>query len=112
MTAHPHPVPEDQVQYSSLSSPATSTSTSSEPEDKSSDVTTSDDTLSTSGDSPTTSTTSDRQLRPRYPINYEKLLSKLHGIPQIRTFNNISILLPATDTESEEEESIEHSDTM
>ena len=40
-----------------------------------------------------------------------KNLTKLHGILQIRTFNNISILLPATDTEYEEEYN-EHSDTM
>ena len=60
---------------------------------------------------------SDRQFRPRYPINYnEKLLTQLHETPQIRTFNNISIPLPVTDTKSEdtseEEENNEHSDTI
>ena len=52
---------------------------------------------------------SDRQLRPRYPINYnEKVLTKLHGLLQIKTFNNLSIPLPVTESESEEDENYEH----
>ena len=74
MTAQPDPVPKDQVPESSPSSPATSISTSSESEDTSSDVKTSNDTQSTSNNSSLASTMSDRQLRPRYPINYNKKL--------------------------------------
>ena len=100
LVEHKVPVHENLSQESSPSSPGTSTTTTSETEETSLDMTTSDETLSTSSDSSTTSTTSsDRQLRPMYPINYsEKLLTKLHGIAQIRTFNNISTLLPTTNT--------------
>ena len=49
----------------------------------------------TSDDESITSTTSDRQLRPRVPISYnETVLKHLHGQPQVRTFNNLSIPLP------------------
>ena len=52
---------------------------------------------------------SDCQLRPRYPINYnETVLTKLHRLPQIKTFNNLSIPLPVTKSESEEDENYEH----
>ena len=104
------PAHEDTLQESSPSSPDTTTTTSSETEDTSLDVISSDETLSTNSDNSTSPTSNDRQLRPTYPINYhEKLLTKLHGLPQIRNFNNISIPLPATYTESEEEDN-EHSD--
>ena len=108
---------EDQITESSPSSPAT-TSTDSETEttstesttDTSSDTGSSDETTSTSSEISTTSTLSDRQLRPRYPINYnENVLTKLHGLPQIKTFNNLSIPLPVTELESEEDENYEHS---
>ena len=110
------PMHEDQVTESSPSSPAT-TSTDPETEttstdtttDTSSDASSSDDTMSTSSEISTTSTISDRQLRPRYPINYsETVLTKLHGLPQIKTFNNLSIPLPVTESESEEDENYEH----
>ena len=66
-------------------------------------------TMSTSSEISTTSMISDHQLRPRYPINYnEKVLTKLHRLLQIRTFNNLSIPLPVTETESEEDENYEH----
>ena len=110
------PMHEDQVTESSPSSPAT-TSTDPETEttstdtttDTSSDASSSDDTMSTSSEISTTSTMSDRQLRPRYPINYnETVLTKLHGLLQIKTFNNLSIPLPVTESESEEDENYEH----
>ena len=60
-------------------------------------------TQSTSSDISTASTISDRQLHPRHQINYNKMLLKsLPGKPQVRTANNISIPLPATDTELED----------
>ena len=108
---------EDQIPESSPSSPAT-TSTDPETEttstesttDTSSDTGSSDETTSTSSDISTTSTLSDCQLRPRYPINYnENVLTKLHGLPQIKTFNNLLIPLPVTESESEEDENYEHS---
>ena len=107
---------EDQITESSPSSPAT-TSTDPETEttstesttDTSSDTSPSDETTSTSSEISTTSTLSDHQLRPRYPINYnEKVLTKLHRLPQIKTFNNLSIPLPVTELESEEDENYEH----
>ena len=49
----------------------------------------------TSDDESTISTTSDRQLRPLAPMSYsETVLKHLHGQPQVRTLNNVSIPLP------------------
>ena len=46
------------------------------------------------------STTSDRQLRPRTPISYnETVLKHLHGEPQVRVLNNVSIPLPSDSSE-------------
>ena len=66
---------------------------------------------SSSDDESISSIMSDRQLRPRAPISYnETVLRKLHGQPQIRTCNNLSIPLPTdsseedTDSESKETE--------
>ena len=96
---------EDQITESSPSSPAT-TSTDPETETTSTESTTdtpsdtsfSDETMSTSSEISTTSTLSDHQLRPRYPINYNgKVLTSLHGLPQIKTPNNLSIPLPVTE---------------
>ena len=61
------------------------------------------------------STTSDRQLRPQVPIRYnETVLKCLHGQPQVRTFNNLSIPLPSDctqeDTDSEVGETDEESE--
>ena len=62
--------------------------------------TTSNDTQSITSQ---TYTASDRTLRPIIPIsNNEALLTHLHGRPQIRTSNNLSIYLP--DSSSEETE--------
>ena len=48
------------------------------------------------------STASDRQLRPRIPISYNKtFLTCLHRRPQVKTLNNISIPLPLV-SESED----------
>ena len=110
------PMHEDQIDESFPSSPAT-TSTDPETEttsadstiDTSSDVSSSDDTMSTNSEISTTSMISDCQLRPRYPINYnKKVLTKLYGLLQIRTFNNLSIPLPVTEPESEEDENYEY----
>ena len=110
------PMHEDQLNESFPSSPAT-TSTYPETEttstdsttDTSSDPSSSDDTMSTSSEISTTSTISGHQLRPRYPINYNKtVLTKLHQLPQIKTFNNLSIPLPVTESESEEDENYKH----
>ena len=57
---------------------------------------------SSSDDESIASTMSDRQLRPRALISYnETVLRKLHGQPQVRTCNNLSIPLP---TDSSEED--------
>ena len=110
------PMHEDQIDESFPSSPAT-ISTDPETEttsadstiDTSSDANSSDDTMSTNSEISTTSMISDHQLRPRYHINYnEKVLTKLHGLLQIRTLNNLSIPFPVTEPESEEDENYEH----
>ena len=67
---------------------------------------------SSSDDESIASTMSDRQLRPRAPISYNKtVLRKLHGQPQVRTCNNLSIPLPTDsseeDTDSESKETDE-----
>ena len=67
---------------------------------------------SSSDDESIASTMSDRQLRPRALINYhETVLRKLHGQPQVRTCNNLSIPLPTDspeeDTNSESKETDE-----
>ena len=67
---------------------------------------------SSSDDESIASTMSDRQLRPRVPISYnEPVLRKLHGQPQVRTCNNLSIPLPTDsseeDTNSESKETEE-----
>ena len=52
----------------------------------------------------TMSTASDRQLCPHLPIRYnEVFLKKLSGRPQITTMNNLSIPLPPSDTDEEED---------
>ena len=104
---------------SSQSSESTSElqkSTSSSPDDTETDTdsTTSDDTQSITSQ---TSTVSDRTLRPRIPISYnETLLQCLHGRPQIRTLNNLSIPLPDSSEEDTDEltqgETGEDTDTM
>ena len=54
----------------------------------------------TSDDESIISTTSDRQVRPHAPISYnETVLKCLHGQPQVRTFNNVSIPLPSDSSE-------------
>ena len=65
----------------------------------------------TSDDESITSTTSDRQLRPRVPISYnETVLKHLHGQPQVRTFNNLSIPLPSDRTEEDTDPEVEETD--
>ena len=77
-------------------------STSSSPDDTETDTdSTSDDMQSITSQ---TSTASDRTLRPRIPINYnETLLQRLHGRPQIKTLNNLSIPLPDSSDEDTED---------
>ena len=56
----------------------------------------------TSDDESIGSTTSDRQLRPHAPISYnETVLKQLHGQPQVRTLNNLSIPLPSHSAEED-----------
>ena len=62
----PESAPADQISESNLSSPATFPTTDSEPEDSTETSTSSDDSQSTTSDSSLASTTSYRQLRPRY----------------------------------------------
>ena len=77
------------------------TSSASSPTSESTGSSESDSDDSTS-DQSTVSTASDQQLH--LPINYnETLLKKLHGYPQIRTFNTMSVQLPGTSTNSEED---------
>ena len=77
-------------------------STSSSPNDTETDSdATSDDTQSVTSQ---TSLASDRSLRPRIPISYnETLLQCLHGRPQVKTMNNLSIPLPDSSDEDTED---------
>ena len=84
--------------------PATPQSTSSAESPSSSSTRSSsyDSEDETSDDESITSMASDRQLRPRIPINYnETILRRLHGQPQVRTLNNISIPLPSDSTDED-----------
>ena len=97
-------VPGDQATESYHSSPSSSPGTSrsreSVPEESTEDTASLDDSQSTTSDSSLPSTTSDRQLRPRYPISYnEKLLSRLNRILQVRALNNLLIPIPASDSD-------------
>ena len=50
-----------------------------------------------------TSIASERSLRPRVPISYnETLLQRLHGRPQVKILNNLSIPLPESSDEDTE----------
>ena len=93
-------------------------STSSSPYDTETDTdSTSDDMQSITSQ---TSTASDHTLRPRIPISYnETLLQCLHGRPQIKTMNNLSIPLANSSDEdtadtdkATQEESCEDTDTI
>ena len=65
----------------------------------------------TSDDESIISTASDRQLRPRVPISYnETVLKCLHGQPQVRTFNNLSIPLPGDSTEEDTDPEVKETD--
>ena len=56
----------------------------------------------TSDDMSIISTTSDRQLRIHAPISYNKpVLKHLHGQPQVRILNNVSIPLPIDSSEED-----------
>ena len=102
-TPEPEPEPADQSTESNLSSPATFSQLTRSPKIQQKTSTSSDDSQSTTSESSLASTASDRQLRPRYPISYnEKLLARLHGLPQVKTFNNLSIPLPSSDSNSED----------
>ena len=77
-------------------------STSSNPDDTGTDSdSTSDDMQSITSQ---TSLASDRSLRPRIPISYnETLLQCLHGRPQVKTLNNLSLPLPDSSDEDTED---------
>ena len=105
----PESAPADQISESFLT-------TDSEPEDSTETSTSSDDSQSTTSDSSLASITSNRQLRPRYPISYnENLFARLHGIPQVKTLNNLSIPLPPSNSDledtPEDEENYEQSNS-
>ena len=66
----------------------------------------------TSSEMSNLSTASCRTLRPRVPINYSNtLLKQLHRRPQIRTLNNISILLSDFSEEDVQEDTDEDINT-
>ena len=75
--------------------------------------TSSNDTQSTKCKTSTLSTAISRTLRQRAPIYYKKtLLKRLHGRPQIRTLNNISIPLPdSSEEETKDTDGHTHKDT-
>ena len=77
-------------------------STSSNPDDTETDSdSTSDDAQCITSQ---ISLASDRSLRPRVPISYsETLLQRLHGRPQVKTLNNLSISLPGSSDEDTED---------
>ena len=96
-------IPATPATLSSTTSELPSTSSSS----ASTDCTTEEDTTTSDNES-ITLIASDRQLRPCVPIRYnETVLKLLHGKPQIRTLNNVSITLPidsySEDTDKENE---------
>ena len=102
-TPEPEPAPADQLTESNLTSPVTFLTTDSEPEDSAETSTSSEDSQFTTSESSLASAASNRQLRPRYPISYnEKLLARLHGLPQIKTLNNLSIPLPSSNSNLED----------
>ena len=100
--------------HGNIQTPKASSETPSIPRSKSTLTTStynSEDDTSSSDDESIVSTMSDRQLRPQVPISYhETVLKKLHGQPQVKTCNNLSIPLPTdsseedTDSESKETE--------
>ena len=84
-TPEPESAPANQLTESNLNSPVTFLTIDSEPEDPAETSTSSDDSQFTTSDSSLAPTTSNRQLRPRYPISYnEKLLARLHRLPQVK----------------------------
>ena len=83
--------------HGNIQTPNASPQTPSSPRSESTMTTStynSEDNSSSSDDESIASTMSDRQLRPRVPISYnETVLKKLHGQPQVRMCNNLSIPL-------------------
>ena len=99
------------------STPGTPNSTSSEDSSASSSQTlpSYDTEEETTSDDESIVSTSDRQLRTHAPISYnETVLKHLHGQPQVRTLNKVSIPLPSDsseeDTDLETSESDEESE--
>ena len=100
--------------HGNIQTPKASSETPSSPRSESTLTTStynSEEDSSSSDDESIATTMSDRQLRPRIPISYnETVLKKLHGQPQVRMCNSLSIPLPTdsskedTDSESEETE--------
>ena len=105
-TSFQDPSPPTSPQTQSSSSSSSYTDPNSEPEATSSSICTVD-TESLSGQS-TTSTCSDRQLRPRMPICYnETFLMRLQGRPQVTIMPTLSILLPLSSSEEEDMDTTE-----
>ena len=96
--ASPAPTESSESSQSSEPTGESQKSTSSSPDDTvtDTDFTSSDDTQSITSQ---TSTVINRTLRSKIPVSYNKtLLNHLHGRPQIRTLNNLSI--PLQDSKS------------
>ena len=96
------------------STPGTLNSTSSEHSSASASQTSpsydTEEETTTSDDESIISITSNRQLRPHAPIIYnEAVLEHLHGQPQVRTLNNVSI--PLLIDSSEEDTEMDTSET-
>ena len=106
-----------QLQSSEDTSQSQNPTSSSSNDTETDSESTSDDTQSITSQ---TSIASDRSLRPRIPISYnETLLQCLHGRPQVKTLNNLSIPLPDSSDEDTEdtveatqEEKCKDTDTM
>ena len=100
------PSPPASPQTQNSSSSCSYTDPDSEPEVTSSSICTVD-TESLSGQS-TTSTCSDRQLRLRLPIRYNKaFLTRLQGRPQVTIMPTLSIPLPLSSSEEEDMDTTE-----
>ena len=105
-TSFQDPSPPTFPQTQSSSSSSSYKDPDSEPEATSSSICTAD-TESLSGQS-TASTCSDRQLRPRLPIQYNKtFFMRLQGRPQVTVMPTLSIPLPLSSSEEEDMDSTE-----
>ena len=103
-TLSPSPGPSSPLScHSSFSSPSTVSSTDSTPVSPSS-TESSESPSEPESITSTASTASDQRWHPRLPIRYnEAFLKKLNGTRQVTTLNKLSIPLPPSDTDEEED---------